>query len=177
MKAITYRRDALRALQRMPRPTAERIVAKIEAYAIDPASQANNVKALKGEDAMRLRVGDWRVIMLDGEVEAETITISRAEYDRLVAAVEELEDLRIVERARANPEEGMPHTLVVRLVAGESPVRLFREWRGLSGAELARRAGVNVVQLHDIETGKRRGSVDTLKKLAVALQVALDDIA
>jgi mRNA interferase RelE/StbE len=68
MKAITYRRDARRALQRMPRPTAERIVAKIEAYAIDPASQANNVKALKGEDAIRLRVGDWRVIMLDGEV-------------------------------------------------------------------------------------------------------------
>jgi mRNA interferase RelE/StbE len=68
MKAITYRRAARRALQRMPRPTAERIVVKIEAYAIDPASQANNVKALKGEDAMRLRVGDWRVIMLDGEV-------------------------------------------------------------------------------------------------------------
>ena len=109
--------------------------------------------------------------------EAETVTISRAEYDRLVAAVEELEDLRIVERAGANPEEGMPHALVVRLVAGESPVRLFREWRGLSGAELARRAGVNVVQLHDIETGKRRGSVDTLKKLAAALEVALDDIA
>jgi mRNA interferase RelE/StbE len=52
----------------MPRPTAARIVAKIEAYAADPASQANNVKALKGEDAIRLRVGEWRVIMLDGEV-------------------------------------------------------------------------------------------------------------
>jgi mRNA interferase RelE/StbE len=68
MKAITYRRDARRALQKMPRPTAARIVAKIEAYAADPASQANNVKALKGEDAIRLQVGEWRVIMLDGEV-------------------------------------------------------------------------------------------------------------
>jgi mRNA interferase RelE/StbE len=68
MKAITYRRDARRALQKIPRPTAARIVAKIEAYAADPASQANNVKALKGEDAIRLRVGEWRVIMLDGEV-------------------------------------------------------------------------------------------------------------
>lgn len=41
---------------------------KIEAYATDPASQANNVKALHGRDGIRLRVGDWRVIMRDGEV-------------------------------------------------------------------------------------------------------------
>ena len=52
----------------MPAPTALRIVDKIEAYARDLASQANNVKALKGREGIRLRVGDWRVIMLDGEV-------------------------------------------------------------------------------------------------------------
>ena len=49
----------------MPVPTQERIKAKIEAYADDPASQANNVKALKGRTGIRLRVGDWRVIMDD----------------------------------------------------------------------------------------------------------------
>lgn len=48
--------------------TAHRIVGKIEAYAADPASQRNKVKALKGTAAIRLRVGDWRVIMLDGVV-------------------------------------------------------------------------------------------------------------
>lgn len=52
----------------MPDNTARRIVAKIEAYADDPASQQNNVKALQGRNGIRLRVGDWRVIMLDGEV-------------------------------------------------------------------------------------------------------------
>ena len=31
----------------------------------DPASQGNNVKALKGREGIRLRVGDWRVIMDD----------------------------------------------------------------------------------------------------------------
>ncbi len=41
---------------------------KIEAYAENPASQANNVKALRGREGIRLRVGDWRVIMHDGEV-------------------------------------------------------------------------------------------------------------
>ena len=35
----------------------------------DPASQANNVKALQGMDGMlRLRVGDWRIVMCDGVV-------------------------------------------------------------------------------------------------------------
>lgn len=41
---------------------------KIEAYAADPASQANNIKTLRGREGIRLRVGDWRVIMHDGEV-------------------------------------------------------------------------------------------------------------
>ena len=68
MKPISYTRSAIKALQRMPANTSARIVGKIEAYAADPASQANNVKALKGRDAIRLRVGDWRVIMHDGEV-------------------------------------------------------------------------------------------------------------
>ena len=68
MKRIAYQPAALKALRRMPRTTADRIRSKIEAYATDPAAQANNVKALKGENAIRLRVGDWRVIMVDGEV-------------------------------------------------------------------------------------------------------------
>ena len=49
----------------MPADTAQRIVAKIEQYAEQPESQANNVKALKGREGIRLRVGDWRVIMND----------------------------------------------------------------------------------------------------------------
>ena len=43
-------------------------MAKVDQYAADPASQANNVKALQGREGIRLRVGDWRVIMRDGEV-------------------------------------------------------------------------------------------------------------
>lgn len=65
MKKIGYTRSALKTLRRMPAPTRDRIKTKIEAYADDPASQANNVKALKGRTGVRLRVGDWRVIMDD----------------------------------------------------------------------------------------------------------------
>lgn len=68
MKRVAYRPAALKALRKMPRTTAQRITGKIEAYAADPAAQANNVKALQGRDGIRLRVGDGRVIMLDGDV-------------------------------------------------------------------------------------------------------------
>lgn len=65
MKPILYTKAAIRALRRMPRNTADLIRAKIEAYAEDPASQRNNVKTLKDRTGIRLRVGDWRVIMDD----------------------------------------------------------------------------------------------------------------
>ena len=52
----------------MPRNTALRIRDKIAEFAADPASQANNVRALQGSSELRLRVGDWRVVMEDGVV-------------------------------------------------------------------------------------------------------------
>jgi len=67
---LTFSRDALRTLTRMPRNTAATIRSKLQQYAVDPSSLANNVKALKGAGReMRLRVGDWRVIFTeDGRV-------------------------------------------------------------------------------------------------------------
>lgn len=65
MKQVSYTKAAIRVLRRMPTNTAKLIRTKIEAYATDPASQANNVKSLKGREGIRLRVGDWRVIMDD----------------------------------------------------------------------------------------------------------------
>lgn len=74
MKQIAYTRSALKTLRRIPANHARRIVGKIEAYAADPESQANNVTALKGRAGIRLRVGDWRVIM-DDDVVLEVLDI------------------------------------------------------------------------------------------------------
>ena len=69
MKETVYSKTAQKALVRMPRNWAIRIRDKISEYADDPGSQANNVKALQGMDGMlRLRVGDWRIVMCDGVV-------------------------------------------------------------------------------------------------------------
>lgn len=67
---ITYSKDALKTLRRMPANVATLIVSKLERYAADPASLANMVEAYKSEPgSLRLRVGDWRVIFsAQGEV-------------------------------------------------------------------------------------------------------------
>ncbi|WP_324132247.1 type II toxin-antitoxin system RelE/ParE family toxin [Bosea sp. (in: a-proteobacteria)] len=69
-KVAIYSRDALKTLRGLPTNVANRIRGKVEQYVADPASQANNVKALQGEKGyLRLRVGDWRVIFReDGSV-------------------------------------------------------------------------------------------------------------
>lgn len=67
MKPVSYSRSAQKALQKIPRNIAQLIVSKINQYARQPFSPSNNVKSLKGEHIglIRLRVGDWRVIMDD----------------------------------------------------------------------------------------------------------------
>ena len=106
-----------------------------------------------------------------------TITIDRGEYDRLVADSEMLADVTAFDVAMKDLGQGMPLEVFTRIINGESPVRVIREWRGLAQADLARRAGLHRVQVHDLESGKSRGSVDTLKAIAAALEVSLDDVA
>ena len=105
-----------------------------------------------------------------------TVTIDRSEYDLLLADSEMLADIQAYDAAMKDRGEGMPMPVLRRIIDGENPVRVIREWRGITQAELARRSGLHRVQLHDIETGKSRGSVDTLKAIAVALDVSLDDV-
>lgn len=62
MKQVSYGRDAQKALLRIPANEAQRIRAKIDQYARDPASLARNVKKLQGREGYRLRVGNRRVI-------------------------------------------------------------------------------------------------------------------
>ena len=65
MKQIAYSKAALKTLRRIPANEAAKIRGKIEQYAANPASQANNVSKLQGRDGYRLRIGDWRVIFDD----------------------------------------------------------------------------------------------------------------
>ena len=75
MKTVSYSKQAIKVLARMPANESARIRSKVRQYADDPASQSNNVKKLQGRDAYRLRVGDWRIIFDENEVVIDVIKI------------------------------------------------------------------------------------------------------
>jgi DNA-binding XRE family transcriptional regulator len=70
-------------------------------------------------------------------------------------------------------EETFPLELVTRLDA-EHPVKVFRDHREMTQADLAKAAGIVPAYLAQIEQGVRRGSPATLRKLADALRVNID---
>ena len=106
----------------------------------------------------------------------EMVTIPRDEYDRLRQAAEDLSDLQAYDRAMEAGGESVPAEYVNRILDGESPVRVYRDWRGMTAAALAEASKLNRVQITQIETGKRSGNVETMKKLAGALDVSVDDL-
>jgi len=110
----------------------------------------------------------------------EMVTIPRAEYNRLRAAAEELADFQAYDRAAAGLKSGddelIPADYVNRLLNGENALLVYRDLRGLTQATLAKQAGVNRVTVAEIETGRKQGSVATLRALANSLGVSLDEI-
>jgi DNA-binding XRE family transcriptional regulator len=109
------------------------------------------------------------------------VTLSRRDWNRILDALDEAEDLRVLDESRARrargEDDGLPIAFAERLFAGENPVRVWREFRGLSTTALAKKAKVSQPYLSEIENGVKPGSVATLKKLALALKVDLDDLA
>ncbi|WP_342235583.1 helix-turn-helix domain-containing protein [Inquilinus sp. OTU3971] len=107
--------------------------------------------------------------------------IPEAEFRRLAAAAEDVADSAIVReferKLAAAEEELLPSAMVDRLLAGESAVKVWREYRGLSAQQLAAKADVSAAYISQIESGKRDGTVSTLRKIADALKVSLDDLA
>jgi mRNA interferase RelE/StbE len=63
MREIVFTPAALRQWTKLASATRERIKAKLEAFA---SNATGDIKRLKGRDGCRLRVGDWRVIFIDG---------------------------------------------------------------------------------------------------------------
>jgi mRNA interferase RelE/StbE len=108
------------------------------------------------------------------------VTIPREEYERLLALAEDARDLRILaevdSRLAAGETEMIPAEAVNRMLDGETPLRVWRDLRGFTQAELGRQAGVHRVTIADIEAGRAGGSVQVLKRLADALGLTVDDL-
>jgi DNA-binding XRE family transcriptional regulator len=99
---------------------------------------------------------------------------------QLLERLEDAEDLRAYDRAKAEPSAGdnesIPAAVVDRLSAGESPLRVWREHRGLTQQALADATGLGKSYVSQLESGTKTGTISTLRALAQALQLALDDL-
>ena len=74
---------AAKDLKALAPPDRARIIAKVEQDAADPASLANNVKALRGSDLYRLRVGDHRVLFtVAGDGTVSVLLVHRVRHRR-----------------------------------------------------------------------------------------------
>ena len=108
------------------------------------------------------------------------VVIPLADYEQLCQAVEDLDDIRAYDTAKqrlaAGQDEFIPAEFAERILDGESPLRVWREYRGISIKELAARAAISAAYLSQIEGGSRNGSLATMKALATALSLELDDL-
>ena len=86
------------------------------------------------------------------------------DYDAALLAIERGED------------ELIPSEVVYAILDGENPIKVWREYRGLTQQQLADKVKISKPYLSQIETGKRKGATDILSAIAKALDVSLDDV-
>lgn len=72
-----------------------------------------------------------------------------------------------------NKESELPADILDKIAAREQhPVKILREYREMTQAELAKKSGLSRPYLTEIETGKKDGSLRAMKTLAQALGVS-----
>lgn len=91
-----------------------------------------------------------------------------------------LHDIRDFDATMATLEHGedelIPSKLVYAIADGANPIKVWREYRGLTQNQLAQIAEISPPYLSQIETGKRTGTTEVLQSIAEALNLSLDDI-
>jgi DNA-binding XRE family transcriptional regulator len=112
------------------------------------------------------------------------VMVPRTEYERLVAIAREAEEdagtARLVARARkeiAGGEPLLPKEVVDCLANGQNPIRVLRQFREFTQAELAMAVGIAQGYLSDLEAGKRKGPWELHQKVARVLGVPLELLA
>lgn len=113
------------------------------------------------------------------------MTISRSDLDALIDAAENAADIASVRAwnayvAAAGRDAAIANSYTgaeaKRLLDGESPVRIWREKRGMTQRALAAAAAISPGYLSEIESRGKPGSVAAFRALATALAVSMEDL-
>ena len=109
----------------------------------------------------------------------ELVVLPRAEYDALLAAAvgreEDADDVAIYDARKAELARGvdarLPPEVSAAMLRGDSLLKALRKWRDLTQLHLAFKTNIAQGYLSDIESGRRKGTDETLKTIAKALDV------
>lgn len=104
--------------------------------------------------------------------EVDTVTLTRSEYEALVARTEELEDA--LAARSADDGSRIPHEVALAIMGGGRPVLAFRRHHGMTLRDLAARTGIAAGYLSEIERGLKPGSAEALSRIATALGTTID---
>ncbi|NJC96159.1 MAG: XRE family transcriptional regulator [Anaerolineales bacterium] len=118
--------------------------------------------------------------LIERDGKPEWAILPYEEYLKLLEQAEMLEDIRDYDTAKAELENGedelIPSGVVYAILDGGNPIKIWREYRGLTQQQLADAVGISKPYLSQIETGKRKGTTEILFAIAKVLDVSLDEI-
>lgn len=98
-----------------------------------------------------------------------------ADYQRLIAGDDE--DAALIAAAdAARNDESFPDAVARRLLNGEAPLKVIREWRGMTQEALSKKTDVPAQYLSQLErrAGGRNVGRKTAAKLAPVLKVSVE---
>ena len=111
----------------------------------------------------------------------EVAILPRKEYEALVAKAKEADEdmgtARLVARARKEIAEGaplIPMAVADRIVKGENPIRVIREWQDVTQLYLSMKTNIGQGYISDLENGRRKGTTAALKEIARVLKVPME---
>lgn len=116
------------------------------------------------------------MISMNYDVRDGFVQVPEDDFAALRERLEDANDRLALQKALAREEEYYPGDLARALLEGQSPVRVFRNHRGMTQGELAVASDVTQATISEIESGRKQGSIESLKAIAAALDVDLDEL-
>jgi DNA-binding XRE family transcriptional regulator len=111
----------------------------------------------------------------------ELVVLPRAEYEALLERAdheaEDTDDVAIYDARKAELAAGgvvLPPEVSTAILRGESRLKAIRNWRDETQLHLNFITGISQGYLSDLESGRRKGTPETITKLAQALNVPVE---
>ena len=109
----------------------------------------------------------------------ELVVMDRRDYDALMSLVSDIDededDVAMYDARKAeivaSGETPLPEAVSAAVLKGDSLLKAVRRWRGISQTAIAEKIGIGQGYLSDLESRRRAGTSDTLRRLAETLDV------